>query len=116
MKTLITLMLGLVASAASFAQSTDSPSTDVIVSSVNQRLQVYIAPQSATATIRLFDAAGHELYNRTESAVQGLRQKLNLSELEPGTYHLTVVKNGQTINKIFVIEEVPAQKQVTLEA
>lgn len=114
MKTVIALMLGLAASTASFAHSTGNPSNDVVVSSANQKLQVYVAPQPGQATIRFADAAGHILYNRTENAAQGLRQKLNLSELAPGTYHLMVTKAGQVIDKTIVIEDVPAQKQVAL--
>ena len=112
----VRLMLGLVASTASFAQSTADQNPDVIVSSFNQKVRVYVAPQSSTATIQLTDAQGHVLYTHTENVAKGMWQKLNLTELEPGTYRLSILKAGQAVEKTVVIEEVPSQKQVTLKA
>lgn len=109
-------MLGLVAGSASFAQQTTANDPDVIVQSANQKVQVYVAPQTTEATIRLLDEVGHTLFLKTGSAANGLRQKLDLSELEPGSYQLTITKAGQTIEKTIVIATVPAQKQVSLKA
>lgn len=115
MKKVIALMLGLVAGTASFAQAND-PNSDVIFTSTNERVQVYIAPQPATASIKFFDAEGHILYTKTANVATGFRQKLNLTELAPGSYRLTVVKDGETVEKTVVIKDVPAQKEVSIGA
>ncbi|GAA4419699.1 hypothetical protein GCM10023187_54260 [Nibrella viscosa] len=112
----IQLMLGLVAGTASFAQSTDNPTPDVVITSANQKLQLYVAPQTSTATIKLHDNVGHLLYINTANAAKGVRQTFDLTNLEAGTYRLSVVKDGQTVEKTVVVENVPAQKQVTLQA
>lgn len=116
MKQVIALMLGLVAGTASFAQSTADQNPDVVVTSTNQKVRVFVAPQPTKAFIKLFDNQGHVLYTQTANLAQGFRQQLNLTQLEPGSYRLTVVKDGQTIDKTVVIQDIPAQKQVTLES
>ncbi|GAA4457740.1 hypothetical protein GCM10023189_28950 [Nibrella saemangeumensis] len=116
MKKIIALMLGLVAGTASFAQQTIDQTPDVVITSANQKLHLYVAPQTANATIKLHDAVGHLLYVNTANAANGVRQTFNLTNLEAGTYRLSVVKDGQTTQKTVVVETVPAQKQITLEA
>jgi hypothetical protein len=120
MKKTLILMLGLVASTASFAATTTDNTPvqqpgDVFVQSANEKVQIYVAPQATNATIKLLDEDGHTLFTKTSNAQNGIREKLDLSQLEPGTYRLTIGKGSETIEKIIVIENVPAQKQVSLK-
>lgn len=113
---MIALMLGLVAGTASFAQTATDTTPDVVVTSTREKLQVYVAPQSANATIKLHDQMGHLLYTTTTNVSNGFRQTFDLTNLESGTYKISIVKNGQTTDKTVVIESVPAQKQILLGA
>ncbi|WP_338875916.1 hypothetical protein WBJ53_09800 [Spirosoma sp. SC4-14] len=116
MKKVIALLLGLTAASASFAQNTTDDQQDVFIRSTNQKVEVYVAPQTADATIKLLDGEGHTLFLKTSTVINGFRQKLDLSELEPGSYHLTVLKAGEKVEKTIVIETLPAQKQISLKA
>ena len=113
---MIALMLGLVAGTASFAQTATDNTPDVVVTSTQEKLQLYVAPQSTRATIKLHDKLGHLLYTTTTNITNGFRQTFDLSNLESGTYRLSVEKAGQTIDKTVVIGSVPAQKQISLGA
>lgn len=115
MKTTLALILGLVASTASFATTTTDNTPNVFVQSSNEKVQVYVAPQATKATIKLLDEDGHTLFTKTSNAENGIREKLNLSQLAPGTYRLTIGKGGETVEKTIVIEDIPAQKQVSLK-
>ena len=111
-------MLGLIAGTASLAQTTtlSDPST-VMFTSASEKLKLEIAPEASTATIQLLDAKKHVLYNRQVDLQNGFRQLFNITDLEPGTYQLAIrTKQGLRVAKTFVIDELPAHKQVTLNA
>lgn len=115
MKKTLALILGLVASTASFATTTSDNTPNVFVQSANEKVQVWIAPQATKATIKLVDENGNTLFTKTGNAQNGIREKLNLSQLAPGTYRLTIGKAGETVEKTIVIEDIPAQKQISLK-
>lgn len=116
MKKILALLLGLTAASASFAQPITDNQQDVLFHSTNQKVEVYVAPQTTDATIKLLDGEGHTLFSKTSNVANGFRQKLDLSELDPGSYHLTVLKDGQKVEKTIIIESIPAQKQISLKA
>lgn len=119
MKKPILLIAALMASVASFAQvtpNTDTPAEAVFVSVTNQKLNLYVQPESTSAQISMRDEQGRLIYTDTVSLKKGLRQKFDLSQLETGTYHFTLVKDGKAIDKTFSIQEKPAEKVVTVES
>lgn len=117
MKKVIALMLGLVAGTASFAQTTSpAPVANVILTSASEKLKLFVAPEAATATVNLMDAEGHVLYTHKVDLQKGFRQDFNIAGLEPGTYQIAVRTGSQAVIRTFVIDDVPAQKQIILQA
>lgn len=118
MKKILTLMLGLVAGTASFAQIIDSttPSTNLVVTADN-KLKLIVSPEPARATIILRDMDGHVLYrNNSVDLQKGINQKFNLDELATGTYQLAVTIDKESTVKTFEVGVVPAQKVVKIDA
>ena len=119
MKKVIALMLGLVATTASLAQTTvaqiaTTPFTQVSVTAAH-KLKLIVTPSTAVATITLRDADGHQLYNSEQVDLQaGLYQQFDMAGLADGTYQLTVTIGSETINRLVVIAEKPAQKEIIL--
>ena len=117
MKKVIVLMLGLVAGTASFAQPTPvADSSSVMMTTGPEKIKLFVAPQATTATINLLNEQGHVLYKQKVNLQNGFRQNFNLSELEPGMYQMVVLTDGQRVIKTFVVDQVPAQKRITLQA
>ncbi|WP_080059491.1 hypothetical protein [Spirosoma aerolatum] len=117
MKKLFILMLGLVASTASFAKTTtnEAPATTITLTADN-KVKLVIAPEAAKATIALQDQEGHLLYTSSVDLRQGIHQKFNINELSVGTYQIAVKVGEQNTVKTFVIQERPAETFVMLES
>lgn len=117
MKNTLMLMLGLAAGTASFAQTTSSQTPETSVSVTNdQKLELIVARQQATAAVTLRDADGHVLYRETISLHNGLRQQFNIAEMVNGTYQLAVVVGNDTVIKTVVVNEQPAQKLAAIRS
>ena len=119
MKKVIALMLGLVATTASFAQTTvaqmaTTPFTQVSVTAAH-KLKLLVTPSTAVATVTLQDADGHQLYSEQVDLQAGLYKQFDMADLAGGTYQLTVTIGSETINRLVVIAEKPAQKEIILQ-
>ncbi|QHV96985.1 DUF3244 domain-containing protein [Spirosoma endbachense] len=116
MKKILLLVLGLVASSASFA-SINEPSQPIATVSLidNDKVKLIVAPEKATATITLKDAVGHVLYSSNVNLVEGIQQKFDISHLSTGVYQLSVSVGKEHTVKSFTVAEVPSQQVVTLQ-
>ncbi|MBO0935530.1 T9SS C-terminal target domain-containing protein [Fibrella sp. HMF5335] len=115
MKKVIVLMLGLVASTASFAQQVApegtvaaTPQTNMFITA-DQKIKLFVEALPATARITLSDAAGHALYAIRVPLNHGYGQQFDISNLGVGLYRLTVSTAAKTTTNTFVIQ--PLQPQ-----
>lgn len=118
MKKVLTLILGLVAGTASFAQVADSttPSTNLYMTADN-KLKLIVGPETAKATIILRDMDGHVLYrNNAVDLQKGISQKFSLDDLTTGTYQVAVTVGKHSTVRTFEVGVVPAQKVVKIDA
>lgn len=115
MKNILFLMLGLVASTASFAQTTidKTPAATVSVTSDN-KVKLIVAREEATATVTLRDSDGHVLYMRNEDLRDGISQNFDVAQLTYGVYQLSISVGKESIVKTFELKEIPSQQVVTL--
>ncbi len=115
MKNIVILMLGLVASTASFAQTTidKTPAATVSVTTDN-KVKLIVAPEEAIATITLRDADGHVLYVSNQNLRDGVRQYFNIAQLAYGIYQLSISVGKESMVKTFEVKEIPSQQVVTL--
>lgn len=112
MKTIFTLMLGLVAGTASFA---DSPATTPaaatsqtrVVMTADHKIKLFVQPQSTKAQLTIQDDKGHALLKNNVSLKKGLKQQFDISELGTGTYKLTMTTGQQQFSKTFVVQSQP---------
>jgi hypothetical protein len=120
MKKTILLMLGLVATTASFAQQTTlqppvaSISQTRLIATTDQKIKLFVQPQPTKGQIILRDVQGHSLYTATVALQNGLGTQFDISDLAVGTYQLTVTTGTQTITKTFVVQPTPNQTFVVL--
>jgi hypothetical protein len=116
MKKILLLMVGLVASSASFA-NTNEPNKPVATASVigNDKVKLVVAPQAASATLALNDEQGHVLYSSNIDLRDGFQQKFNISNLEKGVYQLSVAVGNERTVQSFTVTQVPSYHTVTLQ-
>lgn len=112
MKTIVTLMLGLVAGTASFADSpvntpTAAATQTRVVMTTDRKIKLFVQPQSTTAQLTIQDDKGHPLLNNNVSLKKGWKQQFDVSELGAGTYKLTLTTGQQQISKTFVVQAYP---------
>ena len=112
MKKGILVMLGLVAGTASFAQET-TPQTPAaallqtrVIATPDQKIKLFVQPQSTKGEITLRDDQGHPLYTETVSLKNGLGQQFDITRLGVGTYKLTVATSTETVTKTFIVQPV----------
>lgn len=122
MKKTITLMLGLVAGTASFAQQTpsqtpisDTPQTHLIITP-DQKIKLLVQPLNTKGQLSLLDAQGHVLYGANVSLQKGFGQQFDITGLPVGTYRLLIKVNNETTTKTFVVQPVPEQTFVVQKA
>ena len=115
MKNVFILMLGLVASTASFANSAskNEPSADLAVTT-DHNIKLTVGAEEAKAVVILRDVDGHVLYRNQVDLQQGFNQKFNISELPTGTYQIAVTVNKQSTVKTFEVGVQPAQTVVKI--
>lgn len=116
MKKILMLVLGLVASSASFATSNE-PVKPVATASLigSEKVKLVIAPQPATATLALQDEQGHMLYSGNVNLRNGFQQQFDISRLDKGVYKLSVAVGNERTVKAFTVTEVPSHPLVTLQ-
>lgn len=117
MKKLLSLMLALTVSAASFATQPAStePFTSVTATSAS-KVHLYVAQEAAKASVALWDAAGNQLYHeRVNLKNSPFRQNFDISNLADGTYQFTISTGGSTVTKTLVVETKPAQRSLEIK-
>lgn len=110
MKKVLTLMLGLVASTASFTQASTAPSAvsqSRVVMTTDHKIKLYVQPLSSKGQIAIQDAKGQLLYTTTIGLQKGLSQQFDFTNLPVGTYHLSLTVSNQTFLKTFVVQANP---------
>ena len=111
-------MLGLVAGTATFAKSTTSTTSSNetrLVMTADQKLKFYVQPLHAKGNLSIIDAKGNSVYTSNVALQKGLYQQFDFSNLSTGTYHLTLITDGQTVTKTFVIQANPNSSYVMQE-
>lgn len=122
MKKTLTLMLGLVAGTASFAQQApastpvaNAPQTHLVITP-DQKVKLFVQPLATNAKLSLLDAAGHILYGSNVSLQKGLGQQFDIANLPVGTYRLQLKTGDETVTTTFVIQPTPNQTFVMQQA
>ena len=111
MKNALILMLGLVASAASFATTTESGKPEAaqtrLVMTPEHKIKLFVQPLQTKGQLLIQDATGRALYTETVNLQKGLNQQFDFAGLSTGTYRLTLVAGSQTLDRTFVVQENP---------
>ena len=119
MKKILILMLGLVASTASFATTNEpnKPATAQtrLVMTPEHKIRFYVQPIQTKGQVAIRDASGQPVYTETVSLQKGLSQQFDLSSLGTGTYQLTLVAGNETLTKTFVVQSRPNESFVVQE-
>lgn len=122
MKKTILLMLGLVAGTASFApkasaQTIDTPTPQArVVMTTDQKIKLIVQPLLADGKVAITDASGHSLYTSTMNLKKGLGLQFDVSALSAGTYQMTLKTGSEVVTKTFVVQVVPYESFVVLNA
>ncbi len=112
MKTIFTLMLGLVAGTTSFADSSaTTPAAAAtqtrVLMTTDHKIKLFVQPQSTKAQLTIQDDKGHTLLTNSVSLKKGWKQQFDISELGTGTYKLTMITGQQLFSKTFVVQNQP---------
>ena len=108
-------MLGLVASTASFANtSTSQPSAadTRVVMTPEHKIKLFVQPIQAKGQIAIVDARGKAIYTSIVGLQKGLSQQFDFSSLSTGTYQLTLTTGTETLAKTFVVQANPNESFV----
>lgn len=115
-------MLGLVAGTASFApkasaQTIDTPTPQArVVMTADQKIKLIVQPLLADGKVAITDASGHSLYTSTMNLKKGLGLQFDVSALSAGTYQMTLKTGSEVVTKTFVVQVVPYESFVVLNA
>ena len=115
-------MLGLVAGTASFApksiaQATNTPTPQArVVMTADQKIKLFIQPVQVEGEVAITDANGHSLYTSTMNLKKGLGLQFDVSGLSAGTYRMTLKTGSEVVTKTFVVQPVPYESFVVLNA
>lgn len=119
MKKVLILMLGLVASTASFATTpeTSKPTATQtrLVMTAEHKIKLYVQPLQTKGQLTISDASGQTVYSNTVALQKGLGQQFDFSDLGTGTYRLTLKTDTETITKTFVVQANPNESFVVQE-
>lgn len=118
MKKILILMLGLVASTASFAHTSPTqPAAQPtrLVMTPEHKIKFYAQPQPTKGKLIIWDANGYSVYSTVVNLQNGLRQQFDVSNLSTGTYHMTLVTDNATLTKTFVMQANPNESFVVQE-
>ena len=105
MKNVLVLMLGLVASSASFANPTASETR--VVMTPEHKIKLYVPASQTKGQLAILDAKGQSVYTQYVGLQKGLSQQFDVSSLSTGTYKLTLTTGNETITKTFVVQANP---------
>ncbi len=112
-------MLGLVASAASFANPS-VPQTPIVqtrlVMTPEHKIKLYVQPLQTKGQLVIRDATGEAVYNSTVALQKGLSQQFDFSKLSTGTYRLTLTTGQETLTKTFVAQANPNESFVVQQS
>lgn len=115
MKKVLILMLGLVASTASFANSS-TPQTSAaetrLVMTPEHKVKLYVQPLQTNGQVAILDADGRAVYTETVNLKKGLSQQFDVSSLGNGTYRLTLTTGSETQTRTFVVQANPDESFV----
>ncbi len=115
MKNVLTLMLGLVASAASFANPT-TPQTSIaqthVVMTPEHKIRLYVQPLQSKGQVAILDASGQAVYTSNVALQKGLSQQFDVSNLGVGTYRLKLTTGQETSTRTFVVQANPNESFV----
>ena len=115
MKKVLILMLGLVASTASFATPSVPQNTAAhthLVMTTDQKIKLFVQPLHTKGHLAIRDASGQAVYASNVSLRKGLSQQFDIANLGAGTYRLTLTTDDETITKTFVVQATPNQSFV----
>jgi hypothetical protein len=115
MKKVLTLMLGLVASAASFANPTTPQNSTVqtrVVMTPEHKIKLYVQPLQTKGQLAILDANGQAVYSQYVALGKGFRQQFDVSSLGTGTFRLTLTTGHETLTKTFVVQANPDESFV----
>lgn len=115
MKKVLILMLGLVASTASFATPSTPQNTTAqsrVVMTTDQKIKLFVQPLHTKGQLAIRDASGQAVYASSVSLQKGLSQQFDIANLGTGTYHLTLTTGVETVSKTFVVQAAPNQSFV----
>jgi hypothetical protein len=108
-------MLGLVASAASFASPSIPQASAVqsrLVMTPEHKIKLYVQPLQTKGQLMISNANGEAVYNSTVALQKGLSQQFDFSNLSTGTYRLTLTTGKETLTKTFVVQANPNESFV----
>ncbi|AUD02465.1 T9SS type A sorting domain-containing protein [Spirosoma pollinicola] len=115
MKKVLTLMLGLVASAASFA-NVSTPQTSAaqtrVVMTPERKIKLYVQPLQTKGQLAILDADGQAVYTQNVALGKGLSEQFDVSSLGTGTYHLILKTGDEIVSKAFVVQANPNESFV----
>ncbi|RRB03951.1 T9SS type A sorting domain-containing protein [Larkinella rosea] len=118
MKKVLILMLGLVASTASFAHSsTNQPEASParLVMNTENKIKLYVQPLQTKGQLAIRDTHGQAVYSSTVALQKGLSRQFDVSHLSAGTYRLTLATDTETLTKTFVVQAAPNESFVVQE-
>ncbi|MVM36631.1 T9SS type A sorting domain-containing protein [Spirosoma sp. HMF3257] len=119
MKKVLILMLGLVASTASFAHHVTTQPTAAqahMLMTAEHKIKLYIQPLPTKAQLGIQDAHGQSVYSATVALQKGLSQQFDISGLGAGTYRFTISTGTETLTKTFVVQATPEESFVIQES
>jgi len=93
MKKVLILMLGLVASTASFAKPTTPQTSTVqtrVVMTPEHKIKLYVQPLQTKGQLAILDANGQAVYTQHVALGKGFSQQFDVSSLGTGTFRLTL--------------------------
>lgn len=118
MKKLLSLMLALTVSAASFAtQPTSTEPTTYLTLATANKVRLFVGQEDTKASISLWDATGHQLYFERVNLQKGaFHQSFDVSNLAEGTYQFVISTGDATVTKTLVVETKPAQRSIEVKS
>lgn len=115
MKKVLILMLGLVASTASFANPTIPQTSAVqtrVVMTPEHKIKLYVQPLQTKGQLAILDANGQAIYTQHVALGKGFSQQFDVSSLGTGTFRLTLTTGNETLTKTFVVQANPDESFV----
>jgi methionine-rich copper-binding protein CopC len=119
MKKILTLVLGLVASSASFAHQSvpqTSAAQTRVVMTADHKIKLYIQPLQTKGQLTIRDANGQAVYSEIVALQKGLSQQFDFAGLSTGTYRLTLTTGSETVTQAFVVQANPNESFIVQQS